>query len=303
MTDTTPAQRRPRDGRATPRRSPLSRALLALTTAAVLSAGLTACDSSDDEPAAEDRSTATAEPTLTAAQQAACDGLLDAATALLDLGGSGDDGPSDEQLTQVGDVYEGLASGLSGDEQAAATKVAATIDEVVQTGNKKLLEDESLLGAMLAPAAAGRALCAYAPVDFMAHETPAAGADGTPEMAYMGLPVALPAGRTSFQLTNEGQDFHEALVMKVKDSYTGTMDDLLQLDDEAMMQAADIVAATMTAPGETAFTNVDLATGRYIVLCHIPVMDGAGPDAQPKMGATGPIWHYTVGMAHEVTVS
>lgn len=283
----------------------LSRALLALTTAAVLSAGLSACGSSDDEPVTADPAppSATEEPSLTAAQQTACDGLLEAATALLDLGGSGDEGPSDEQLTQLGDLFEGLASGLSGDEQTAATAVATTLDEVVETGNTKLLEDESLLGSMLAPAAAGRTLCDYAPVDFMAHETPAASADGDPEMAYMGLPDALPAGRMSFGLTNEGQDFHEALIMKVSDSYTGTMDDLLQLDDEAMMQAAEIVAATMTAPGATAFTNVDLTAGRYVVLCHIPVMDGAGPDAQPKLGASGPVWHYTVGMAHEVTVS
>ncbi|WP_436700410.1 hypothetical protein [Nocardioides sp. BYT-33-1] len=297
MTDITPARRRP----------PLSRSLLALTTAAVLAAGLTACSSSDDEPAAEDAATptatATVEPTLTAEQQAACDSLLDAATALLDLGGSGEDGPTDEELTQVADVYRGIAAGLAGEEQAAATTVVETVDEVVQTGNQKLLEDESLLGSMLAPAAAGRTLCGYAPVDFMAHETPAATGDGQPEMAYMGLPDSLPSGRTSFQLTNEGEDFHEALVMKVKDSYSGTMDDLLQLDDEAMAQAADIVAATVTAPGATAATNVDLSAGRYVVLCHIPVMDGTGPDAQPKMGADGPIWHYSVGMAHEVTVS
>jgi uncharacterized cupredoxin-like copper-binding protein len=309
MTDLKSAPHRPRAGRSTPRRSSLSRALLALTTAAVLSAGLAACNSSDDEPAATDPATptataeTTAEPTLTATQQAACDGLLEAATALLDLGGSGEDGPSNEELTQIAELYRGIASGLVGEEQAAATAVAETLDEVIQTGNKKLLEDESLLGSMLAPAAAGRTVCDYAPVDFMAHETPAASADGSTEMAYMGLPDTLPAGRTSFQLTNDGEDFHEALVMKVKDSYTGTMDDLLQLDDEAMAQAADIVAATVTAPGATAATNVDLTTGRYVVLCHIPVMDGAGPDAQPKMGANGPIWHYSVGMAHEVTVS
>jgi len=281
-------------------------ALRTVAAVSALTAALTACSSSDDKDAdASDGPKQTAsEATLTAEQQAACDGLLDAAGAMLTLSaGESEEGPSDAQLTEVADLYGTLQAGLTGEEQTAAGRVADTLREVVETQNRALLEDEAFFTSLQAPAAAGRELCGYDAVDVMAHETPAATADGDPEMSFMGLPETLPAGPLSLGLTNDAENFHEAAVMKVKDSFTGTLEDWKKLDEKAAQEAAEIVGVTLAPPQASGFVNLDLAPGRYFVICHVPLMDGAGPDAQPKMGENGPIWHYSLGMASEVTVS
>ncbi len=290
----------------------LRRTLALAAIAATLTAGLTACgdnskDSAKDAKASDKPAAATttdSAPTLTAAQQTTCDDLLKASLAMQTLGPASDEnGPSDADLTAIADLYTSMATGLSGDEQTAATKVADTINEAVQTTNKALFEDESFMGNVMAPAAAGRTLCGFKSVDFMTHETPAASADKNPELKYMGLPETMPAGTTSLGLTNDADNFHEALVMKVKDSFTGTVEDWTKLDDKAQMGSVDLLGLTVAPPHATTFANVDLTPGRYFVICHVPLMNGEGPDAQPKMGPHGPIWHFTLGMANEVTVN
>lgn len=282
-----------------------SKRALAVAAAAALSISLTGCGSSDTTDSTTEKTTekppASTEPTLTSAQEATCSGLVDASKALLNFGGP--PGPTDKQLTQLTTLYTTLEAGLTGDEQIAAGRVSDTITEAIETKNKKLLDDDSFFGSLLAPAAAGRTLCAFAPVDFMTHDKPAPTPDGNPEFTYMGLPKELDAGTTNFGLKNDTDNFHEAIVMKVNDGFTGSVEDWTMLDDKAQEEAVETQSITFAPPHATTYENVDLTSGRYFVICHIPLTEGNGKNERLKIGPRGPIWHFTIGMAEEVMVS
>lgn len=290
----------------------MSRMRTGSALAAVLLISLSACSSKDDDSkAADDESTTTSSETpedstgstdepagLTAEQTAACDALLQ--IPILN-GQLGPNEPSKAMMKQFQELYTTVAAGTTGEAQAAATSVADTIDEALATGNKKLTDTDEFFMSMGVPAAAGRDVCGWEATDFKAHEKPGATKQDPPELHYMGIPEQMSAGLHSFGLANEGQNFHEVIIVKLKDEFTGSKDDFLALSDEEMFGQADGgPTVAYAAPGTTGILNAELAPGRYIFFCHIPLMDKKG---EPIMGERGPQWHFTLGMAEEVTVS
>ncbi|MGB4777983.1 hypothetical protein [Microbacterium sp.] len=272
----------------------LTRAAL-FATAAALALGSSACGSS---PGAGSTPSDSAAPE----SAAACDELLTLSDGIFAVAFS-EEPPDAASVESLKEQFETIATGTAGAAATAATDAAATLDEILATDNFALLQDPTFLPNLLGAGEAGRTECGYHPVDVTAEEHAAASASENPEFHFTGLPATLPAGKTNFLLDNPTDGFHDLAVYRLNDDYTGTLDEFIALDDAGMAEVAEVVTSTIAPPQASGYTNAELTEGRHIVLCHVPLFDGEGPDAMPVMGPNGPIWHYTLGMVEEVTVN
>ena len=119
------------------------------------------------------------------------------------------------------------------------------------------------------------------------------------EYAFGGIPATLEAGPTSFDLTNNGQELHEVVVLRKKAGVTESFDQLLALDEEEARAKVDPVASTFAAQGESNYAVADLTAGDYLVACFIPV-GTTSEDAEPAEDAPP---HVARGMKAEFKVS
>jgi hypothetical protein len=106
------------------------------------------------------------------------------------------------------------------------------------------------------------------------------------DYAFSGAP-SLSAGRTSFVLTNEGEEAHFLLLTKLKEGTT--LDEALQMEDPSGVIEGEWETGLAAAGGEDEeVVTIDLEAGTYGMLCFVP-----GPDGTP---------HAFMGMAQELTV-
>ena len=110
------------------------------------------------------------------------------------------------------------------------------------------------------------------------------------------LPNWLPAGPAALSLTNDGQELHQVLLLRVNDGQTGTLDDLLALPGADLAARVRPVADVVARPGTTNTSLVQLEPGRYVAVCYVPVGSkrGAVGEGEP---------HLAEGMATEITVT
>jgi hypothetical protein len=119
------------------------------------------------------------------------------------------------------------------------------------------------------------------------------------EYSFSGLPSEMKAGRTSIDLTNEGKELHEVVLISKNPGVTESFDELLALPEEEAMTKATPQAFVFAAPGDEEYAVVDLPAGEYLAVCFIPQglvsEDGPPPadDAKP---------HFALGMKKEITV-
>ncbi len=251
---------------------------------------------SSSESTSESPSSATSE-TPSAENTAACEALVEYQQTMAASAG----GPPDKKtIKKIQTLMTAIAAGTEGEASTSAQSAADTISEAFETNNMKLLDSDEFFGSLMVPAAAGRD-CGFTPIDLTIEEMPGATKADNPMYHYKGVPEELTPGIYSIGMTSESKAFHEAIVVKLKDSYEGTKDELLELPDAKMSAQFDGAPTVGFAPPETTgYVNADMnAPGRYLVFCHIP-LEGKG--GKPVMGATGPIWHFLIGMAEEVTV-
>lgn len=267
----------------------------------VLSLALTACGDSDDEDDKDKK--ASDEPTMSAAEQKACDALVAAPGVILQAAG---ETPTAEQQGQLSALYTDIAAGTTGEAKAAAEAVVATIAEAQETDNMELLESDEYTASLGAPAAAGRDLCGFEAVDYNVTEHPHG--KMAPEIKFNGLPAELDAGTYSLGLENKGKQFHEQIVVKLKDDYTGTLEEFKAASDEEKFANIEGGGVAYSPPTMTGYLNADLTRpGRYIVFCHIPLSNEKGvpigENGKPAKGPQAFVWHFDLGMAQIVTVS
>lgn len=117
------------------------------------------------------------------------------------------------------------------------------------------------------------------------------------EYEFAGLPGSVPAGVTSFELTNDGDEVHHMVVVRVDDDVDLSVEELLELDEEeAAAYVTFPVEDPLALPGASDHSVADLEPGRYVVACFVPV-GTTDLDAMPE----GPP-HFTQGMVGEFTV-
>ncbi len=109
------------------------------------------------------------------------------------------------------------------------------------------------------------------------------------EYGYENMPGKLAAGEHAFRFTNEGEEPHEMVVVRVDDDTTSVREVLRRPRDEAMAKL-DVVGRSFAEPEQQGTkVEAELGAGRYALVCFLPV------------GGTGPP-HFERGMVREFTV-
>ncbi|MCE7986699.1 MAG: hypothetical protein DYG89_36460 [Caldilinea sp. CFX5] len=86
------------------------------------------------------------------------------------------------------------------------------------------------------------------------------------------LPDTVPGGKQLWQITNQGNVTHHALILKLND---GASDDdlttwLMQMEPTGPPPAQLVVHGAPHDPGVTSWPEIDLAPGTYYVVCFLP---------------------------------
>lgn len=116
------------------------------------------------------------------------------------------------------------------------------------------------------------------------------------DYAFEGVPATLEPGVTAFRFTNEGQEVHEMVLLRINDDVEASIEDLLELPEEEAQQMVEDVAFTFAPPGGEATTFADLGPGRYGVICFIPVGTTSFEDLPEDQAAAEAPPHFTQGM-------
>ncbi len=272
-----------------------------LAFAAIL--GLLAAGCGDDDEASDD----TGEDSATTADAASsgadpepdlaayCDAEL-----ALELAGPPDvdfDTASPEEMSAALSTYasgtiqplaEDLVAVVPDEVAAEVDTLRGAVEEMASTGDPSIWESPEV-------SAAGETLHQF-DLDNCGWNTQQVTAT---EYSYNGIPAELPAGVTSFELSNEGDELHELLLLRKNDGVTASAEDLLALpEEEAMAQVTELGEAAFAPPGDHEYTVLDLEPGNYIAVCFIPVgatsEDGPPPEGPP---------HAMHGMVVEFSVS
>jgi uncharacterized cupredoxin-like copper-binding protein len=106
------------------------------------------------------------------------------------------------------------------------------------------------------------------------------------EYAFTLSPETVAAGRTTFTMTNQGQERHLMALARIADGHT--FQEALASEGEEGIDGPQLESKT-AAPGEQAVLTADLEPGTYGMICYLPA-----PDGQP---------HLAKGMVKEITVA
>ena len=120
------------------------------------------------------------------------------------------------------------------------------------------------------------------------------------EYAFAGLPADLEAGRTSIDLTNNGKELHEIVLLVQEPRGHRDFDEILALPEEEGMTKVTPPSFTFAAQGDTEYSVVDLAAGAYFAVCFIP-QGLTSEDGPPPADDATP--HFALGMKKEITVA
>jgi hypothetical protein len=167
--------------------------------------------------------------------------------------------------------------------------MVAAIDQTAETGDPSGFESPEFAEAEGRVHAYDREHCGWETLDVVATE-----------YRYDGVPAELPAGPTSFEFSNEGQELHELGLVRVNDGVTETLHELLALpEDEVMAKVTFQGSPTFAPPGTGGYKVVDLEPGRYVIGCFVPTgmtsQDGPPPDpSAPPHAVHGMITEFTV---------
>jgi hypothetical protein len=113
---------------------------------------------------------------------------------------------------------------------------------------------------------------------------------------FSGLPDEMDAGYNIVNFTNDGQEEHELVAVRINDDVDLSIDEILALPEEESEAMIRFVGASFASAGESTVGSLDLTEpGRYVVVCFIPVgtvgeTEGDGPP------------HALEGMTTEITV-
>lgn len=142
--------------------------------------------------------------------------------------------------------------------------------------------------------------------------------------AFEGVPEEMPSGQVALRLDNQGSEVHEAVVFHISDETDLSVQELLDLPEEEAEELAEFTGVAFAGPGEQGSTVVDLESGRYALVCFVPVgttslqalmesfaeeesaegegeaAEGEGPEGEGE--EEGPPPHFTQGMFTEFTV-
>jgi len=133
------------------------------------------------------------------------------------------------------------------------------------------------IGAVIVAAGLASAGCSKKPEPAVAEVRPAASGVVTVVARDYGydMPSVMPAGVTTIQVVNHGEQLHHMQIVKVDSGHTS--DDLIKALGARSNPAWALPLGGPNAiePGQSVTTIQTLPVGHYVVLCFIPGADGA----------------------------
>lgn len=120
------------------------------------------------------------------------------------------------------------------------------------------------------------------------------------DYGFEGFPADLPAGVLGIAFSNEGEEFHELVVLRRNDGVEQSFEEILGLGEEEGQSLVTEAGGTFAPPGRSSSALVELEPGEYAAVCFIPV--GSTPESEGSEGSEGPP-HFTQGMIAEFSVS
>lgn len=218
----------------------------------------------------------------------------------------------DDAITAVSDAAT-EASDAVDDAVSEATDVAATVGDSMEDVGDTIEDatdgtDDSASGTTAVPDGPPDANpCASGESGELgeASETPSDDATAievtATDYAFDGLDEITSTGDYALTLTNDGEELHEIVLVRIDDDETRPVEELLQEEDPSSF--ATDVAFAFACPGDSSeptAVNID-EPGRYVAVCFIPV--GVTPETPPEEFETLGPPHALEGMVAEIQVS
>ena len=101
---------------------------------------------------------------------------------------------------------------------------------------------------------------------------------------------------------NNGSEYHELALARINDDVDLSAEELLALPQDEAEEKVTFLNGAFAAPGETGYTAVDLAPGRYLAACFVPSgMTPAAVEENPDFEGGEP--HFMQGMFTEFTAA
>ncbi|HSH23369.1 MAG TPA: hypothetical protein VK975_04825 [Acidimicrobiales bacterium] len=269
---------------------------------AVLSLTAACGDSADDEAAGPTSTSATsAAPSPTADVGEYCATALEIETVPepdIDFESASEEEIAAAVKQQAQEVYLPLAEDVEAsapDEIAAdVDTLVAAVEELATTGDfETTFESPEVVAAEERVHAFDLANCGWEQVDVTAVD-----------YAFQGIAGSYPAGPVSFELTNQGGELHEFVLLQKNEGVTESFEAILAGGEEEGGQKVTPLGGTFAAPGEDGYKVANLEPGEYAVVCFIPV--GSTPEAEAAAEGSGEAPegppHFTQGMSSVFTV-
>ncbi|CAN5606790.1 hypothetical protein BH24ACT4_BH24ACT4_13130 [soil metagenome] len=281
-------------------RPPIARWLASTVAAILATTALVACGDDSDDAADDDDTTTTitsttddTTTTITSTTDvptgaAFCEGFLGLEQAFAEA-------PENENEAEIPAFVEeridpnlALIDGNEPENIAEDVQTMTTaVREATSTGDFSALETPEFLAASVTVYRSLDDACDANVVEFSAVD-----------YDYEGVPDTLPAGVTSFVMTNDSAagEAHEFSLVKLSDDTELGIEELLDMPEEEANQHIETFAGGTFAPADAASGMVsELTPGRWAYVCFIPV--GSVGETE----GTGPP-HFVEGMAGEFTV-
>jgi hypothetical protein len=119
------------------------------------------------------------------------------------------------------------------------------------------------------------------------------------EYAFEGVPESVAAGTVAITLKDQGAEAHEAILFRVNDDVTETVEQLLQLPEEEAMTKLTDLGGIFVTPGVSDTFFRELEPARYGLACFLPV--GVASPEQLETAQGEP--HFMHGMFAEFEVT
>jgi hypothetical protein len=121
------------------------------------------------------------------------------------------------------------------------------------------------------------------------------------EYEFQGLPKTAPAGKVAIRFTDNGAEFHELAILRVKSK--DSVKKLAGLSEKELAKKSDPIGGTFATQGQTSYAIAELSKpGRYAVICHLPV-GATSEEALEKAGKKHDTKsHAQEGMIQEIKV-
>jgi len=121
------------------------------------------------------------------------------------------------------------------------------------------------------------------------------------DFAFVGVPDQVAQGKVGFRLVNEGAEFHEFIVFRLKGD--DSLSEILELPRREAAKSLSEVGSGFVEPGATSYAAIELnKAGRYGAVCFLPV-GSTDEEAAQQAEEADAAPHYAEGMLIEFQVS